>query len=99
MKLKIQSIHFDADIKLLNFINEKAEKLDLLNHGIIDGEVYLRLDKADTNENKIVEIKLNLPGKVLFAKEHAKSFEAATDSAIEALKKQVTKHKEKVREN
>ena len=96
MKLQMQSIHFDADYKLLDFIQKKADKLDTFYDRIIDGEVFLRLDKNSVNENKIVEIKLNIPGNQLFAKEQHKSFEAATDVAVEALRRQLKKFKEKL---
>lgn len=95
MKLQIHSIRFDADAKLLDFVQKKADKLGTFFERIIDGEVMLRLDNDTQNENKIVEIKLNIPGYQLFAKEKSKSFEAATDIAVEALRKQLTKYKEK----
>ena len=98
MQLKVQSIHFTADSKLLEFIQEKVDKLENVYDDIIDGEVFLRLDKSSDTENKITEIKLNIPGKVLFAKEQCKTFEEATDSAVEVIKRQLTKHKEKIRE-
>lgn len=96
MKLQIHSIHFDADVKLLEFIQKKADKLETFYDRIIDGEVFLKLDKSDVNENKITEIKLNIPGKQLFASGRSASFEAATDDAIEALRRQIKKHKEKL---
>lgn len=95
--VKVQSIHFDADQKLISLIEEKIEKLRHFYDRIIDSEVYLRIDKNVAHENKIAEIKVNMPGKILFAKEQSKSFEQATDNACEALKKQITKHKEKLR--
>jgi len=91
----MHSIRFNADVKLLNFIQRKADKLDTFFDKIINGEVFLRLDKDVQNENKIVEIKLNIPGGQLFAKEKSKSFEAATDLAVQALVKQIKKYKEK----
>jgi putative sigma-54 modulation protein len=97
MKIKVQSIHFTADRKLLKFIEEKVDKLFQFYDSIIDSEVYLRLDKSDNDENKIAEIKINTPGKTLFAKEQCKTFEEATDVAVEALRRQITKHKEKLR--
>ena len=97
MKIKVQSIHFTADKKLLQFVEEKEDKLFQFYDSIIDSEVYLRLDKSDNTENKIAEVKINIPGKTLFAKEQCKTFEEATDVAIEALRKQITKQKEKVR--
>ncbi|MDN4164498.1 ribosome-associated translation inhibitor RaiA [Cytophagales bacterium LB-30] len=97
MKLRMQSVHFDADIKLLDFIQKKADKLDTFYDRIIDGEVILRLNKdSDKKENKIVEIKINVPGEQLFAKEQSASFEAAADETIEALRRQLKKYKEKM---
>lgn len=96
MKLQMHSIHFDADYKLIDFIQKKADKLDTYYDRIVDGEVFMRLDKHEKNSNKIVEIKLNVPGKTLFAKQQSDSFEAATDEAVEALRRQIKKFKEKV---
>jgi putative sigma-54 modulation protein len=95
MKVKIQSLHFDADQKLLDFIDEKVNKLVTFNSNIIDAEVTLRLENSSTSENKIAEIKLLVPGPDLFAKRQCKTFEEATDQAVEALRRQLKKSKEK----
>lgn len=95
MKLQIHSIHFDADIKLTEFIQRKADKLETFYDRILDGEVFLRLDKNKQRENKQVEIKLNYPGGQFFAKAVSSTFEEATDATIEALRRQVRKHKTK----
>ncbi len=97
MDVKVQSIHFDADVKLINFIEDKVGKLGTFYDHIVGSEVYLKLDKSDVNENKVAEIRLNVPGKELFAKKQCKSFEEATDGAVDALRQQILKHKEKVR--
>lgn len=97
MKIRVQSIHFTADVKLLNFIQKKADKLDQFYDQIIGGDVYLKLENTEDEANKITEIRLMIPGNDLFAKEQCKSFEEATDKAIESLKRQLDKHKEKVR--
>ena len=97
MKVKVQSIHFDADEKLLQFVNEKVYKLAQFFDDIIDSEVFLRIDKSNSTENKIAEIRINTPGKTMFAKEQCKTFEEATDIAVEAMRKQMTKHKEKIK--
>ena len=97
MKIKVQSIHFTADQKLLKFIEEKVDKLFQFYDSIINSEVYLRLDKSDNMENKIAEIKVTTPGKILFAREQCRTFEEATDVAVEALRRQITRQKEKVR--
>lgn len=95
MKLQVHSIHFDADVKLIDFIQKKVDKLETFYDRLVDGEVYLRLNNEGV-ENKTVEIKLNVPGSQLFAVEKAKSFEAAADQAANALRIQLKKFKTKI---
>ena len=95
MKITVQSIRFNADKKLLDFIQKKVDKLDTFFDHIINGEVYLKLENVEDEANKITEIKLMLPGSLIFAKEQCKSFEEATDLAIESLRKQIEKYKQK----
>ena len=97
MTIKIQSVHFDADKKLLGFVNQKVEKLNTFYDGIINSEIILRLDKSNSASNKIAEIKMHGKGHEFFAKKQCASFEEATDLACEALKTQVKKHKEKIK--
>ena len=97
MNTQIHSIHFDADKKLLDLINKKAEKLGHFFDAIIGCEVFLKIDKAKTSENKVVEIKLNVPGNDLFVKRQCQSFEEAADECSEALRQQLKKRKEKTR--
>lgn len=97
MKITVHSIHFDADKDLIEFINERVNKLEVFYDGILGGEVFLRVEKSDDNQNKVAEIKLKTPGKELFAKRQCKSFEEAVDTSIEAIRRQIKKHKEKQR--
>lgn len=97
MKLQIQSIHFDADQKLLDYIQRKCDKLDQFFDKIIDGQVYLRLERKGEHSLKSVEVKLSVAGAVLVAHEESFSFEEATDLATETLKRQIKRHKEKLR--
>jgi putative sigma-54 modulation protein len=95
MKITVQSIRFNADKKLLDFIQRKADKLETFYDHIISGEVYLKLENVEDEANKITEIKLLLPGSQIFAKEQCKTFEEATDLAVECLRKQIEKYKQK----
>ncbi|MDF3079407.1 MAG: ribosomal subunit interface protein [Sphingobacteriaceae bacterium] len=97
MKVSVQSIHFNADKKLLGFIQKRVDKLDQFFDQIISGQVYLKLENTEDEANKITEIKLSVPGSLFFAKEQCKTFEEATDLAIESLRKQVDKHKTKIK--
>lgn len=98
MKVNIQSIHFDADQKLLDLITKKVEKTNTFYEGIESIMVYLRLEKDEHKENKIVEIKLNAGGKDIFAKENSNTFENAIDLVIDKVIAQIKKQKEKTQE-
>ena len=95
MKLQVQSIHFDADVKLLDFLQKKLDKLETFNDSIIDGEVFLKLDTNDSKGNKVVNVKLNLPGNSIVVKEQRSTFEEAIDVSYDVLKNQLSKLKEK----
>jgi len=97
MNIRINSVKFDADKKLESFIETKVTKLNKVNDDIIGIEVILKLDSNPTGENKISEIKVEIPGNDLFVKKQSKTFEESTDLAVEALKRQLQKHKEKQR--
>ncbi len=99
MNLNVQSIHFTADKKLVNFVHRKSEKLSQFFDQIIDGVCYLKLEKVEDEANKIAEFKMNIPGAQLFSKGQAKTFEEATDLAIESLRRQINKYKTKNRTN
>jgi putative sigma-54 modulation protein len=97
MNIRINSVKFDADKKLENFIESKISKLNKVNDDIIGVEVILKLDANPTGENKISEIKVEIPGNDLFVKKQSKTFEESTDLAVEALKRQLQKNKERQR--
>lgn len=97
MDIKIHSVHFDADKKLVDFVNNKVKKFVQVYDNIIEVEVFLRLEKDQSAENKITEIKVRIPGSDLFAKKKTKSFEESTDNVIDALIRQLKKTKEKKR--
>ena len=96
MKLQIQSIHFNADVKLTDFIQKKLDKLDTFYDKILGGEVSLKVENDDQKENKIVQVKLQIKGYDLIAKEQKGTFEEAIDTAYENLKRQLQKTKEKM---
>ncbi len=98
MRLQVHSIHFDADQKLIDFIQQRIDKLHTFYDRLVGGEVFLRLNNEGIN-NKTVEIRITVPGRNLFAKEQARSFEAAVDLATEALRSQLDRFKTKVKSN
>ena len=97
MNIRINSIHFDASEDLKRLIEKKTSKLEKYYDGILTCEVYLKVVKPETNENKHVEIKIYVPNQELFAEKTADSFEIAIDEVLEALTRQVKKYKEKIK--
>lgn len=96
MEVKKQSIHFDADTNLLEFVDKKVGKLQTFHDKIIDAEVFLRLDQEGAKvKEKVAELKISVPGKILFSKEQSKSFEESVDKAVESMRRQLLKQKEK----
>ncbi len=98
MEVKIHAIHFHADQKLVSFIHEKISKIDHFFDKITGTEVYLKLESNNSNvKDKVAEIKVTLPGKVLYSEERSKVFEESFEGAFESILKQVKKHKERIK--
>lgn len=97
MQVKIHSLQFKADVKLESFIEDKLDKLTIYYDQILGSEVFLKLENTNAPDNKVTEIRLSIPGNDLFAKKQSKTFEESTDQAIEALRRQIQKHKDKVK--
>ncbi len=95
MEVKVHTVKFEANSDLLDFVQEKVNKLEVFSDNIIGSEVYLRMDNGTTPEDKIAEIKIAVPGADLFAKKQCKSFEEAVDTAVDALRRQIKKNKQK----
>ena len=86
---------FTPDEKLQNFVNDKVGKIERLLPEALQADVSLKVDKPETNNNKIAEIRLVVRGKDLFVTKQADSFEEAVMLSIDALKTQIDKFKEK----
>lgn len=95
MKVTINAVKFRPDQKLEDFVNDKVSKLERQAAGLLGAEVTLKVDKPESENNKIAEIKVIIAGKDLFASKQANSFEEAVMLCIDALKTQISKFKEK----
>ena len=97
MNVNIQTVHFDADSKLISYIEKKISKLSQFHDSITKVDVYLKLDNIVHNiKDKIVEIKVTIPRHEFFVKHSSKSFEESCDEAMDALITQVKRKKEKL---
>lgn len=98
MNITIHSLHFDADKKLIEHIENKVSKLTQYSDDILGAEVTLKLENKGERDNKLAEIRIDIPRvNDIFAKKQSKSFEESIDTVIQALRRQILKSKEKQR--
>ncbi|WP_337042872.1 ribosome hibernation-promoting factor, HPF/YfiA family [Emticicia sp. 17c] len=97
MKIHVHAVHFDVDPKLVGFIQNKLNKLETFYDRVTSGEVFLKLGKGEKSKvhKKHIEVKLNVPGQIIFVEEKGDTFEEATDIVLEALKTKLKKFKDK----
>lgn len=99
MKVFTQSVNFNADIELIELVETKVLSLTKFHDKIVDAEVFLKVQKTSDKENKITEVKLNIPGSELMVKRDSKTFEEGINLAIDSLKRQLKRSKEKHRDS
>lgn len=97
MKVNLNAVGFSVDRKLVDFIQIKLDKIEKYYDRVVDADVYLKLVNTSEKENKIVDIRVNVPGNDLAVSKQAKSFEEAVDNCCEALERLLLKHKEKAK--
>lgn len=95
MKVTTQSVNFNAESTLLDFIQNRMNKLDLFYDRTIGADVFLKVVNTSEKENKIAELKLHVPGDVFVVKKKCKTFEEAVDSACGSLERKLVKKKTK----
>jgi len=97
MKINVETPNFAADVKLIDFLKRKLEKLEVFYDRIIYADAYLKVQQTSEKENKIVEVLLKVPGDDLVVKKQARTFEQGVDECVQALERQLKKRKEKLR--
>lgn len=97
MKVNAQSVNFNANVELIDFLQTRLNKLETFYDKVISSDVYLKVENTSAKENKIVEIKLNVPKDNFMVKKQCKSFEEAVDTACSSLERRLKKKKEKLR--
>lgn len=94
MKVNFNPVGFTIDQKLVDFIQKKMDKMEHFYDKIVDADVYLKLENTSSKENKIIEVKVNVPGDHFVVKKQAKSFEEAMDDCLTPIERFLAKHKE-----
>lgn len=97
MKVNTQSVNFNADEKLITFIQQRMDKLDMFYDKVIKSDVFLKVENTSDKQNKIFEARVSVPGDSFVVKKQCKSFEEGADMAVASLERQLKKRKEKLR--
>ena len=97
MKVNVHAVNFAVDGKLVNFVQGRMDKLEKYYDRVVSSDVYLKVEKTSEKENKIVEVKVNVPGDDFLVKKQCKTFEEAVELSAESLERLLIKRKEKIR--
>ena len=96
MDVKIQTVHFDGDEKLIELVRKKIEKLNTFHDRITKVDVFLKLDNiVHALKDKVVELRVHVPKYDFFVKASSKSFEESFDSAYMSIVNQLKRKKQK----
>ena len=97
MSINVEAVNFNVDQKLIAFIEERLAKTEKFYDRVVNSDVFLKVENTSDKENKIVEIRVQVPGDEFIVKKQCKTFEEAVDSACESLERLLLKRKEKIR--
>ncbi|PJJ09175.1 putative sigma-54 modulation protein [Flavobacterium sp. 1] len=97
MKVNVHAVNFTVDKKLVDFVQERMDRLEKYYDKVVSSDVFLKVEKTSEKENKNVEIKINVPGDDFLVEKQCKSFEEAVEQAAESLERLLVKRKEKLR--
>ncbi len=99
MKVFTQSVNFNADSELITLVEKKVGSLVKYHDKIVDAEVFLKVQNTSDKENKVTEVKINIPGSELIVKRETRTFEEGINLAVDSLKRQLKRSKEKHRDS
>jgi putative sigma-54 modulation protein len=96
MKVNVHAVNFAVDRKLVDFVQERMDKLEKYYDKVVTCDVFFKVEKTSEKENKIAEIKIHVPGDEFIVKKQCKTFEEATEQSAESLERLLIKRKEKM---
>jgi putative sigma-54 modulation protein len=97
MKVNVHAVNFNVDRKLIGYVQGRLDKLEKYYDRVVHSDVYFKLDNTSDKENKIAEIKVNVPGDEFVVKKQCKTFEGAVELAADSMERLLMKRKQKVR--
>lgn len=96
MNVQINAVGFSVSSQLEDYVNNKLGKMEKYNDQITAMEVFLKLEKDDNLENKLVEVKVDIKGGPIFTEKNGSTFEEAIDIVSDVVKRQLVKKRQLV---
>lgn len=96
MKVNVHAVNFAVDKKLVDFVQLRMDRLEKYYDKVVSADVFLKVEKTSDKENKIVEIKIIVPGDDFVVKKQCKTFEEGVELSAETLERLLVKRKEKI---
>ncbi|KOS07895.1 RNA polymerase subunit sigma-54 [Flavobacterium akiainvivens] len=97
MKVNVHAVNFTVDRKLVSYVQGRLDKLDKYYDKVVFSDVFFKVDNNNLKQNKIAEIKINVPGDEFVVKKQCKSFEEAVELAADSMERLLMKRKQKIR--
>ncbi|WP_310377866.1 ribosome hibernation-promoting factor, HPF/YfiA family [Flavobacterium sp.] len=97
MKVNVHAVNFAVDKKLVEFVQVRMAKLEKYYDKVISSDIFLKVEKTSDKENKIVELKIIVPGDDFLVKKQCKTFEEAVELSAESIERLLIKRKEKIK--
>jgi len=97
MKLNIQTVHFSMKSALRAYIQKRINKFSIYYNRIIGVDMYLILDNQSDQQNKRVEVRVQIPGDDIIVTKQSDTFEKAIDLVASAAERSLVRRKEKTR--
>jgi putative sigma-54 modulation protein len=96
MMVNVHAVNLSVDKKLVEYVQERMDRLEKYYDKVVSSDVYLKVEKTSKKENKVAEIKVNVPGDDFVVKKQCKTFEEAIELSAETLERLLIKRKEKI---
>lgn len=99
MKVSVHAVNFNVDKKLVSYVQNRLDKLEKFNGKVVDSDVFFKVVNTSDKENKVAEIKINVPGDEFIVKKQCKTFEEALELAADSMERLLIKRKQKLSAN
>ncbi len=97
MNVQIRPVDVSIKNGTKQFMSKKLAKLEQYYDRIIDVVAWAKEEANGGKEEKVVDVKILVPGNLIIASGAADTFESATEKSVQIAKRNLKRYKEKRR--